>query len=151
MDFIRISTFQEKSCKLTQGKVALENLPHWHEIPYNTKYNIWCRSLMNKMYLRIRKTQGRHKEGKKGREIRRELGPLHTRAKSRDHRIVRAQRKVSRGRPNTPQNHVVWSRTLECSVKSYVTQPSTKCYFNVSLFMRGLIHDKSNKSTVVSV
>ena len=31
------------------------------------------------------------------------LGPLHTRAKSRDHEIVRAQEKVSKGRrPNTP-------------------------------------------------
>jgi hypothetical protein len=31
-----------------------------------------------------------------------QLGPLHTRAKSRDHEIVRAQKKVSKGRPNTP-------------------------------------------------
>ena len=31
-----------------------------------------------------------------------DLGPLHTRAKSRDHEIVRAQKKVSKGRPNTP-------------------------------------------------
>jgi hypothetical protein len=30
------------------------------------------------------------------------FGPLHTRAKSRDHEIVRAQKKVSKGRPNTP-------------------------------------------------
>jgi hypothetical protein len=30
------------------------------------------------------------------------LGPLRTRAKSRDHEIVRAQKKVSKGRPNTP-------------------------------------------------
>jgi hypothetical protein len=30
------------------------------------------------------------------------LGPLHTRAKSRDHEIVTAQIKVSKGRPNTP-------------------------------------------------
>ena len=29
-------------------------------------------------------------------------GPLHTRAKSRDHEIVRAQKKVSKGRPKTP-------------------------------------------------
>ena len=32
------------------------------------------------------------------------LGPLHTRAKSRDHEIVRAQKKVPKGRPNTPPN-----------------------------------------------
>jgi hypothetical protein len=30
------------------------------------------------------------------------LGPLHTRAKSCDHEIVRAQKRVSKGRPNTP-------------------------------------------------
>ena len=30
------------------------------------------------------------------------LGPLHTQAKSRDHVIVRAQKKVSKGHPNTP-------------------------------------------------
>ena len=29
-------------------------------------------------------------------------GPLHTRAISRDHETVRAQKKVSKGRPNTP-------------------------------------------------
>ena len=28
------------------------------------------------------------------------------------------------------------------SVKSYVTEPSTKCYFNGFLFMRILTHDK---------
>jgi hypothetical protein len=30
------------------------------------------------------------------------LGSLPTQAKSRDHEIVRAQKKVSKGRPNTP-------------------------------------------------
>ena len=30
------------------------------------------------------------------------LGPLRTRAKSHDHEIVRAQKKVSKGHPNTP-------------------------------------------------
>jgi hypothetical protein len=32
--------------------------------------------------------------------------------------------------PTHLQNHVVWSRTLKCSVKSCVTRTSTKCYFN---------------------
>ena len=32
------------------------------------------------------------------------LRPLYTRAKSRDHKIVRAQTKVFKGRPNTPPN-----------------------------------------------
>ena len=45
-------------------------------------------------------------------------GPFHTRAKSRDHEIVRAQKKVSKVRPNTPPklclvvtgpSSVVWS------------------------------------------
>ena len=31
-----------------------------------------------------------------------DLGPLHTRAKRCDHEIVRAQKKVSKGCPNTP-------------------------------------------------
>ena len=30
------------------------------------------------------------------------LGPLHKQAKSHGHEIVRAQKKVSKGRPNTP-------------------------------------------------
>jgi hypothetical protein len=34
--------------------------------------------------------------------LRDQLGPLCTRAKSRDHEIVRAQKKVSKGRPKTP-------------------------------------------------
>ena len=29
------------------------------------------------------------------------LGPLHTRAKGRDHEVLRAQKKVSKGRPKT--------------------------------------------------
>ena len=44
------------------------------------------------------------------------LGPLHTRAKSHDHEIVRAQKKVSKGRPNTPPK--------SCSV---VTDPQVHC------------------------
>jgi hypothetical protein len=44
--------------------------------------------------------------------------------------------------PTHLQNHhVVWSRTLECSVKSYVTGPSTKFYFNDFLFMWVFIYD----------
>ena len=31
-----------------------------------------------------------------------DVGPLHTQAKSRDHEIVRAQKEVSKGCPNTP-------------------------------------------------
>ena len=44
--------------------------------------------------------------------------------------------------PTHLQHHVVWSQTLECSVKSYVTKPSTKCYFKEFLFIRILTRDK---------
>ena len=63
------------------------------------------------------------------------LGPLHTRAKSRDHEIVsRDQESVQRLSQRHLQNRVLWSQTLKCSVKSYVTGPSTKCYFDEFLF-----------------
>jgi hypothetical protein len=51
--------------------------------------------------------------------------------------------------PRHLQNHVVWSQTLKCSVKSDVTRPSTKCHFNEFLFMRVLPHE--TKSMVVNV
>ena len=54
----------------------------------------------------------------------------------------RPKRKCPKGVPTHLQNHVVWSRTLKCSVKSYVTGPSTKCDFNEFLFMWVLTHDK---------
>jgi hypothetical protein len=47
------------------------------------------------------------------------LGPLHVRAKSHDHDIVRAQKKrCPKVVPRHLQNHVAWSRILKCSVKS---------------------------------
>ena len=48
---------------------------------------------------------------------------------------------VQRPLPTHLPNHVVWSRALKCSVKAYVTGPSTKYYFNEFLFMRVLTHD----------
>jgi hypothetical protein len=80
-------------------------------------------------------------------------GSLHTWGKSRDHEIVRAQKKVSKSRPNTPaKTHVVWSQILKSSVKSYVTGFSTKCHFHEFLFMRGpRTRWKWNKPTVVNV
>ena len=42
--------------------------------------------------------------------------------------------------PRHVRIHVVWSRALKCSVKSIVIEPSTKCYFNEFLFMRGPLH-----------
>ena len=44
--------------------------------------------------------------------------------------------------PRRPPSHVVWSRTLKCSVKSYVTGPLVKCYFNEFLFMQVFTHNK---------
>ena len=65
--------------------------------------------------------------------------PLHTRAKSRDHEIARAQKKMSKGCPrHTSKIMQTWSRILECSVKSYQSRPSTKCNFNEFLLMRVL-------------
>ena len=51
------------------------------------------------------------------------------------------KRKCSKAIPIHSQNYVVWSWALKCSVKSYVTGPSTKCYFNEFLFMWILTHD----------
>ena len=43
-----------------------------------------------------------------------------------------------------------WSRVLKCSLKSYVTGPSTICYFNELLLMQGFSHMIiSKKSTIV--
>ena len=55
-----------------------------------------------------------------------------------DHVVVVRPKAV----PRYLQNHVVWSGILKCSVKPYVTGPSTKCYSNESLFTRALTHDK---------
>ena len=63
------------------------------------------------------------------------LGPLLTQAKSRDHVMVRAQKRP-KPVPTHLQHHVMLSWTVYCSVKSYVTGPSTKCYFNeISIYM----------------
>jgi hypothetical protein len=61
---------------------------------------------------------------------------------SHDLEIGRVQKKVSKGRPKTPPKCAVSSWILKCSVKSYVTGPSTKCYFNEFLFMHVLTHDQ---------
>jgi hypothetical protein len=51
--------------------------------------------------------------------------PLHKRAKSRDREVGRGQRKRPKAVQITHrQNHVVWSRTLKCSVIG----ASIKCY-----------------------
>ena len=52
------------------------------------------------------------------------------------------KRKCPKAVPTHLQSRVVWSGTLKCSAKSYVTAPSTKLYFNEFLFMRILTHDK---------
>ena len=49
--------------------------------------------------------------------------------------------------PRHLQNHVVRSRVLKYSVKSFVTIPSTKCYFQCG----SSCMIQQNKSTVVSV
>jgi hypothetical protein len=65
------------------------------------------------------------------------LRPLHTQAKSRVHEIMRAHKKVSKDhQPKTPPKSCsFWSRVLKGSAKSYVTGPSTRCYFDEFLFI----------------
>jgi hypothetical protein len=63
--------------------------------------------------------------------------------KSRRHEIVRAQKKVCKGRPKALPKIMSCSHgSLECIVMSYVTEPSTKCYFNEFLSMRVLTRGK---------
>ena len=52
------------------------------------------------------------------------------------------KRKCPKAIPRHLQYHVAWSQTPKCGVKSYVTGPSAKCYFNEFLFMRILTHDE---------
>ena len=52
------------------------------------------------------------------------------------------KRKCPKAIPRHLQNHVSVVQTLKCSVKSYVTGPLTKCYFNEFLSMQVLTHDK---------
>ena len=68
------------------------------------------------------------------------LAPLHTRAKSCDHEIVRAQKKVAKGRPKAPPKSC--SVVMDPGVKPYGIGLSIKCYFNKFLFMRALTHEK---------
>jgi hypothetical protein len=59
------------------------------------------------------------------------LGPLRTWAKRCEHEIVRAHKKVSKGHPKTPPKSCsVVAYPQKCSVKPYVTRPSTKGNFN---------------------
>ena len=53
------------------------------------------------------------------------------------------KRKCPKAVPTHLQNHVVWSWTLKCSVKSYVTGASAKYYFYECLYMRVFTHDKN--------
>jgi hypothetical protein len=45
------------------------------------------------------------------------------------------KRKCPKAVPTHLQNLLMWSWALKCSVKSYVTRPSTKYYFNKFIFM----------------
>jgi hypothetical protein len=66
-------------------------------------------------------------------------GPLPTRARTM--RLWQPKRQCVKVVPRHFQNHVVWSRTLKCTMKSYVTGPSTKCNFDEFLFMWVLTYD----------
>ena len=67
------------------------------------------------------------------------LGPLHTRAKSRDHDIVRAQRKCPKAVPTHLQHHVVWSQTFKSSVKPYATKAPTNA-ISINLYSCGFLY-----------
>ena len=52
----------------------------------------------------------------------------HTSQEPRKRTLWEPKRKCSKVLPTHLQNHAVWSRTLWCNVKPYVTGPSTKCF-----------------------
>ena len=70
------------------------------------------------------------------------LGPLHTRVIAVTNKLWEPKRKRPKAVPRHFQNRVAWSRILMCIVKSYVTGPPTKCWFNEFLFMWVLTHYK---------
>ena len=51
-------------------------------------------------------------------------------------KLRKPKRKCPKAAQHNLQNHVVRSWILKCNVKSWVTRPSTKCYFNDFLFNR---------------
>ena len=55
--------------------------------------------------------------------------------------LWKPKRKCPKAVPTHFQNHVVWSHTLECSVKSYVTEPLIKCYCNEWYLCESFVHD----------
>ena len=79
-----------------------------------------------------------------------EMLPLYTMTHHKGHfthepqavtmKLWEPQKKCPKAVPTHLYNHVVWSQTLKCSVKSYVTKPSIKYYINQFLFMRVLTH-----------
>ena len=63
-------------------------------------------------------------------------------------RLWEPKRKCPTSIPTHLRNHAMWSRTLKRSVKSCVTGPSTRCYFNKLPFMRVLTHGKIEEINV---
>jgi hypothetical protein len=57
-------------------------------------------------------------------------------------RLWKPKLKCPNAVPRHFQHHGVWSWALKCSVKSYVTGSSTKCYFDDFLFTRAFRHNK---------
>jgi hypothetical protein len=81
------------------------------------------------------------------------LGPLHTRAKSHDHEIVRAQKKASKGHLKTPlkscsvfTNLQVWHRGVICDRARQLNAIPMNDYAHMSSHMI-----KWNKSINVSI
>jgi hypothetical protein len=66
---------------------------------------------------------------------------LHTSQRAVTLRLREPKRKCSKAVPRHIQNHVVWSRTLKCSVWSYVMGPSNAISMN--FYLCGfLTHDR---------
>jgi hypothetical protein len=81
------------------------------------------------------------------------LGPLHTWAKSRDHEIVRAQKKVSKSCPNTSlTSYSVVMDQFSSVVWSHMWLGPQPNAISIYFYSCGLSHTiKENKSAVVSI
>ena len=105
-------------CEVALGVMNLLLHPHaqlWHDLQLLTWHT--CVAGQGDMVEKVKEFKCLKKcTREQGACSMRNLGPLHTRAKSRDHDIVRAQKKVSKGRPKAPSK--------SCSV---VTDPQVYC------------------------
>ena len=79
------------------------------------------------------------------------LGPLHTRAKSRDHDIVRAQKKLSKGRPNTPPTSCSVVTNLQGKCEAIRDRTLNQMLIVILYSCMSSCMVKQNKPTVVNI